>query len=140
MGLIGYLKPGKKGANGPADAASESEKTVGNSNANPSVNPSAPATGFTTPRTSRPPSIYPNGDFRNSTLGEINDIKCDVMVNYLHQQQLELMWSAGGMDEGVILKKARNNFTCCPPELANQQGDLYDMICELNVRVCIVGA
>ena len=132
MGFMNYLKP-KKGAD--STAASESEKTAQNTGAAPSNNPSGPPTGWNTPRASRPGSIYPAGDFRNSHIDDIIDMKCDVMVNYLHQQQLELMWTAGGMDEGVVLKKSRDRFVSCPPEMEHNPGELFDAIRELNVRV-----
>jgi hypothetical protein len=88
-----------------------------------------------TPRHSRPASLFPEGDFRNSAIDEIIDIKCDVMVNWLHQQQLESMWSSGGPGEGVVLKKSRGNFTCCPSDLAETSSSFYDAIRALNVRV-----
>ena len=65
------------------------------------------------------------------------EIKADVMVNWLHQQQLERMWTNGGQGEGVILKKNRDNFTSCPQELQHYRGDLFDAVQKLNVRVCI---
>ena len=132
MGIKNYLKPSKKAAE--TKAASESEKTAQNTGAAPSM-PSGPPTGWNTPRASRPGSIYPAGDFRNSHIDEIVDMKCDVMVNYLHQQQLELMWTAGGMDEGVVLKKSRDRFVSCPPEMEQNPGELFDAVRELNVRV-----
>ena len=135
MGFLkGYLKPAKK--SDTSAAADVSEKRAGE-NAGPSASaqPSGPNSGWATPRASRPASIYPAGDFRNSTMGELNDIKCDVMVNWLHQQQLELMWSAGSINEGVVLKKGRGDFMSCPPELMAIQGDLFESIKLLNVRV-----
>ena len=131
MKFSSYLKPNK----GQAAPPSESEKSTENAGSSALSPPSAPLTAVATPRGSRPSSLYPTGDFRNSTLDEINDIKCDVMVNWMHQQQLEKMWSAGSINEGVILKKSRGEFTCCPPDLASVPGDLFDNIKTLNVRV-----
>ena len=85
-----------------------------------------------------PRAIYPAGDFRNQAVDEILDIKCDVMVNWLHQQQLESMWSTGGPGEGVVLKKAKDNFTCCPSDLSHYRGDFYDAVSALNVKVSIL--
>src|SRR3954466_3741496 len=42
----------------------------------------------TTPIFSNRASLYPTGDFRNSSMLEINDMKTEIMCNYLHQQQL----------------------------------------------------
>lgn len=64
------------------------------------------------------------------------EIKADVMVNWLHQQQLERMWTNGGVGEGVVLKKGRDAYTACPAELSNHRGDLFDAVTRLNVRVC----
>ncbi|MCJ1310985.1 hypothetical protein MMC25_004654 [Agyrium rufum] len=95
--------------------------------------------GAGTPRYSgsRPASIYPQGDFRNSAVDDIMDIKADVMVNWLHQQQLEKMWINGGPSEGVILKKSRNEYTCAPLEMSETRDDFYDAIRALNVRVAM---
>lgn len=84
---------------------------------------------------SRPTSSYPQGDFRNSAYDEILDIKSDVMVNYLHQQQLERMWTIDNPIEGVVLKKSRANYTCSPEILHKEVGGFFDMVAAMNVRV-----
>jgi hypothetical protein len=58
-----------------------------------------------------------------------------MMVTWLYQQQLRLQLVTG-MDvfEGVVLKKARGNFTCCPPHMAQIPGSLYEMVVQMNVR------
>lgn len=84
---------------------------------------------------SQPPSLYPVGDFRNATAEEINDIKCDVMVNWLHSQQEEKLWVAGEEGEGVVLKKSRGEYTCAPFDLATEMGGLYQAVRTLNVKV-----
>ncbi|KAK5006713.1 hypothetical protein LTR28_006161, partial [Elasticomyces elasticus] len=79
MGFKDYFAPGKAKKNKtelPVEMADPYSATRG------------------TPLGSRPASIYPNGDFRNATLGDINEIKCDVMVNWLYSQQMELLWTA----------------------------------------------
>ena len=129
VSLKSYFKPGK---GKDEKTTSQEMTTVQQGTRAGSVAPSTNGT----PRTSRPASLYPAGDFRNSALEEIIDIKCDVMVNWLHQQQLESMWSSGGPAEGVVLKKTRDNFTCCPSELGEVRGELFDAVRALNVRVC----
>lgn len=89
-----------------------------------------------TPKSSRSSSLYPVGDFRNSDLNNVIDIKTDVMANWLHQQQLEKMWSNGGLEEGVLLKKSREDYVCCPRDLKQIHNGLYDSVMQLNVRVC----
>ena len=95
--------------------------------------------GVTTPQTSHHSFIYPDGDFRKSAINQVLDIKCDVMVNWLHQQQLENMWTGSGPSEGVVLKKSRDNFTCCPPELEDTRTDFFDAVRALNVKVRFSG-
>jgi hypothetical protein len=94
--------------------------------------------GLHTPRrnsTSRPVSSFPEGDFRNSGLEEIQAIKVDVMVNWLYQQQLENMWTNGGVGEGVVLKKVKDQYVSFPPDLADVRYDLFDAVQKLNVKV-----
>ena len=89
----------------------------------------------TTPVFNKRTSLYPAGDFRNSSTPDINDMKTEIMCNYLHQQQLKRMWSNGSLDEGVILKKSREEYTCCPSDLQLQANGLCDAVKGLNVRV-----
>ena len=56
------------------------------------------------------------------------------MVNYLHSQQLEKMWTNGGLEEGVMLKKAKDNYMCAPKDLRTVEGGLFEMVRRLNVR------
>lgn len=93
-----------------------------------------------TPMGSRPgstyrSSLYPTGDFRNARESLI-DVKADVMCSWLYQQQLERQYATGILPgEGVVLKKGRNNYACCPSQLREMKYSLYDMATELNVRV-----
>lgn len=131
MGLLSYMKP-KKGAK-----AKEEE------HAHPEITEKHPSSGtaMTTPGTmspgawSRPSSIYPTGDFRNSQHENLNEIKCDVMVNWLYQQQAERLWTSGGIDEGVVLKKSRGEYTCCPPDIVDEPYGFFKAVESLNVRV-----
>jgi hypothetical protein len=79
--------------------------------------------------------MYPQGDFRNSALEEVLDIKSDVMVNWLHQQQMEKLWTSDMPSEGVVLKKTRGNYTCSPGILHREVGGLFDQVVAMNVRV-----
>jgi hypothetical protein len=81
-------------------------------------------------------SLYPAGDFRNSSMPDINDMRAEIMCNYLHQQQLKKMWSNGGREEGVLLKKSRREYTSCPSDLQLRRNGLFDAVKRLNVRVC----
>lgn len=138
-----YLAPGKaqkkeqeKKAKQQQEKAVISEKVpVGGILPRPAY-PSAinsPGNG-TTPWGSRPGSIHPN-DARRSQMEELNEIKCDVMVNWLYQQQMEKLWTAGAQDEGVVLKKSRGAYTCCPADIVDEPFGFYKAIQTLNVRV-----
>lgn len=85
---------------------------------------------------SRPASLYPEGDFRNSPRESMLDIKTDVMASYIQQQQLEKLWSTESPGEGVILKKEKGSYACCPPDLQHDRGGLFDAVVQMNVRVC----
>lgn len=49
------------------------------------------------------------------------DIKHEVMVNYLHQQQCSHLWvsDGDGKCEGIMLRKARGEYLSCPPQLVD---------------------
>ena len=126
--LKGYFAPAKNGGskkNGErAEKGPAMEMTMA---------PTSPA--FKTPASSRPASLYPEGDFRNQGRESILDIKTDVMASWLHQQQLENLWAMQLPGEGVVLKKARDNFACCPSTLQHERNGLFDNVSAMNVRV-----
>lgn len=65
----------------------------------------------------------------------LDDIKHEVMVNYLYQQQCSHLWVSDGSGhvEGVLLRKARNQYMACPPDLADSA---FAAACaQLNVQV-----
>jgi hypothetical protein len=65
----------------------------------------------------------------------LDDIKHEVMVNYLYQQQCSHLWVSDGSGEieGVLLRKARNAYMACPPQLAESA---FAVACaQLNVQV-----
>ncbi|KAK4978475.1 hypothetical protein LTR66_010567 [Elasticomyces elasticus] len=127
MGFKDYFAPGKAKKN-------KTEIPVGMADLY-STTPRPAFTGQSTPLGSVPASIYPDGDFRNATVGDINEIKCDVMVNWLYSQQMELLWTAGDHDEGVVLKKGQGAYTCCPSDLIDEHAGFFDAVQALNMRV-----
>lgn len=88
-----------------------------------------------TPKARRRMSQYPDGDFRNSSAADLATLKSDVMCSWLHQQQIEKGWSSTSPDEGVILKKARDNYMCCPKQLQAEEDGLFAAISKLKVKV-----
>jgi hypothetical protein len=87
--------------------------------------------GLASSRLSLAPSV------RSAQSSYWDDIKHEVMVNYLYQQQCSRLWVSDGCGEieGVLLRKARNQYLACPPALANS---VFAMACaDLNVQVQI---
>lgn len=144
MGLVSYFAPGKakkaeskKGSKKPVEVISEKAPEAANSGVMSPMPryPSAigtPGNG-SSPWASRPGSMFGN-DNRMSQADELRDLKCDMMVNWLYQQQMELLWTAGGHDEGIVLKKSRGQYTCCPSDIDQEPAGFYKAIQTLNVR------
>jgi hypothetical protein len=133
MGLFkSYFVPGKADKNEGDNNKKAAEKST-----SISLNDQAPqASSSVNGSLSRPPSFYPQGDFRNDS-SSIADVKAEVMCNWLYQQQLERHYASGMLPgEGVVLKKSRSDFACCPANLKDIPYSLYDMVRDLNVRVC----
>ncbi|RQM04970.1 hypothetical protein DH86_00003694 [Scytalidium sp. 3C] len=64
----------------------------------------------------------------------LDDIKHEVMVNYLYQQQCANLWVSDGSGEieGVLLRKSKNHYMACPPQLGGSQ---FALACAaLNVQ------
>lgn len=65
----------------------------------------------------------------------VDEIKHEVMVNYLYQQQCSQLWVSDGSGEveGVLLRKSRGHYMACPPQLSNSP---FAIACSvLNVQV-----
>lgn len=81
---------------------------------------------------------YAGGDSRNSSTPELRELKADMMCSWLHQQQLERMWSTNGLEEGVIIKKAKDEYKCAPEDLRSRPNGVFDAVKKLNVKVTLV--
>lgn len=96
--------------------------------------------GYSAPSTprypgSRPGSVHPDGDFRNNTPQDVDEIKNAIAINWVYQVQNENMWSGNTGAEGVVLRKAPKQFIACPDELTSERGGLFDAASELNAKV-----
>ncbi|OCT47489.1 Glycosyl transferase family 2 [Cladophialophora carrionii] len=78
--------------------------------------------------------LYPQGDFRNSSMPDLRELKTDMMCNWLHQQQIERMWTTNSIEEGVFLKKAKDHYKCAPEDLSSRPDGVYDAVRRLNVK------
>ncbi|KAF8250452.1 hypothetical protein K440DRAFT_597252 [Wilcoxina mikolae CBS 423.85] len=104
-------------------------------------------TAAVSPALSTPKSGNTSGVISSNSSGFIDDIKHEVMVNYLFQQQTAMMWGnpadrnsyfgapGSGTEEGVLLRKSRGNYMACPPELA--RGEFATACTALNVQVAM---
>lgn len=69
---------------------------------------------------------------------EMSDTRCEIMVSWLHQQQIEKTWfDRGASDEGVVLKKMKGKYVCCPENLADEPNGFCTAVETLNVRVSL---
>lgn len=66
---------------------------------------------------------------------ELSDLRVDVICNWLHQKQMQRMWSIGEPDEGVMVRKTRNVYSCCPAALADHPHGLYSAVKEMKAKV-----
>jgi hypothetical protein len=85
---------------------------------------------------SRPQSISGRSTRSTGSSMFLDDIKHEVMVNYLYQQQCSHLWVSDGSGEieGVLLRKSRGQYMACPPQLGTSP---FAMACAaLNVQVC----
>lgn len=88
---------------------------------------------------SRPMSLSARSrtsSYRTNNTIFLDEIKHEVMVNYLYQQQCSRLWVSDGSGEieGVLLRKARGQYMACPPQLVDSA---FAAACTaLNVRVC----
>ena len=124
MGLGSYFKAKK-----PEPPAQISEKPASTS-PHPSYNMELqpPTSRFGSSRNS-----FSNRSTQSSTF--LDDIKHEVMVNYLYQQQCSHLWVSDGSGEieGVLLRKSRNTYMACPPQLGSSP---FAAACAaLNVQV-----
>lgn len=117
MGLKNYFKAGK-GSDKSVEHATPEMTQEHELSEKPQVSPygSAGGSGYSTPG-GRPGSITPSTKSRPSTY--MDEIKHEVMVNYLFQQQCSIMWigDGSGETEGILMRKQRANYLACPPDL-----------------------
>lgn len=73
------------------------------------------------PTTTRPESSTTSLTPSSRTSTYIDEIKHEVIVNYLYQQQCSHLWvkDSSGQYEGVMLRKSRNNYLAYPPQLVD---------------------
>lgn len=150
MGFKNYFR------NKPAVTSSAADQSA--------VNPAGPGIpNILVPSLPVPPNYSGNGPYSppllssrasssriqsSSSSAFIDDIKHEVMVNWLYQQLTAKFWintegdgsrnsffgAAPGTEEGVLLKKSKNNYMACPPGIG--RGVFAQAASTLNVQVC----
>jgi hypothetical protein len=72
----------------------------------------------------------------SSSSSFIEDIKHEIMVNHLFQQQCGRLWIGNGSGEleGVLLRKSRGEYFTCPPQLETSMLAYY--CAQMNLQVC----
>lgn len=74
----------------------------------------------------------------SASSGTLQDIKCDILANWLHTKQEERIWTGDAAGEGVFVKKSKGNYACAPRDVVLDGSNLHQSICQMNVRVCVV--
>ncbi|KAH6646032.1 glycosyl transferase family group 2-domain-containing protein [Truncatella angustata] len=121
MGISSYFKakkPEEKQRPTPATAIPPTEKrNNAHQNAIDDFQLQAPTPHFGSSRN----SISGRSVNSNGSSVFLDDIKHEVMVNYLYQQQCSHLWVSDGSGEveGVLLRKVRGQYLACPPQLAD---------------------
>ncbi|KAH6689519.1 glycosyl transferase family group 2-domain-containing protein [Plectosphaerella plurivora] len=154
MGVFGYFKADapKPAAHAPPAPASPSRtrKTKKPSNASekpPSGRESSNDMELQppTPRfNSRPQSISGRSTRSVGSSMMLDDIKHEVMVNYLYQQQCSHLWVSDGSGEveGVLLRKTRGQYMACPPQLGSspfaQAAAALNVQCAMTVNSRVI--
>ncbi|KAK4041519.1 glycosyl transferase family group 2-domain-containing protein [Parachaetomium inaequale] len=127
MGIGSYFKaekpqakPAATPASPPRNNASHQQQPSMSENPAPSLRPDSELHPPTPRYSSRPQSIS-GRSVRSTGSSMLDDIKHEVMVNYLYQQQCSHLWVSDGSGEieGVLLRKARGQYMACPPQLGN---------------------
>lgn len=68
------------------------------------------------------------------SITSLRSIRSDVMVNYLYQQALSKSYLTPlDLWQGIVLKKGRGEYACCPPQLEDFENGLLDNVRAMNV-------
>jgi hypothetical protein len=106
---------------------------------NRAISPLAMASSTTIGSIDGPPSRVSSPEPRDANKNRyLEDIRHEVMVNYIFQQQCSQLWldhEAYSGHEGVIMRKAKGTYLTCPPDLVDS--DLAKACIEMNIQVSV---
>lgn len=97
--------------------------------------PTSTIQSSSTPWQSRPASLSASGGLEGEEMG---DVRCEMVIQWLHQQQVEKSWFENTAGEGVVLRKSKGVYLCCPDQLAEPPMEFRSAIEALNVKVSIL--
>ncbi|KAF2839974.1 hypothetical protein M501DRAFT_932689 [Patellaria atrata CBS 101060] len=129
MGLLGAFKS-EKSSKQPSP---QNSRPVSEFNEKLDLPPSRPSYNG-----KHTPPVSSRASYAASTHSSfLDDIKHEVMVNYLFQQQCTALWVGEGQGEyeGVLLRKTRGNYMACPAQLAQTPFAAY--CAEMNLQVAM---
>lgn len=134
MGIGGYFKAKKPEAKPAAPPAPvEVEKTAPSPDNSYNMELFPPSSRFGSSRN----SISARSTRSAQSNLFMDDIKHEVMVNYLYQQQCSRLWVSDGSGdhEGVVLRKTRGQYMACPPQLGDS---VFAEACNImNIQVSL---
>lgn len=151
MGLRNYFrnKPAETtGPAGPTDGGAASSFGGNNAQLPGPIIPPPAVIPYGTSSPTVPHTPMSSGLQSSRSSGYIDDIKHEVMVNWLYQQLTAKLWintdgdvsrpnsyfgSFASVEEGVLLKKSRDNYMACPPAVG--RGVFAQAAAALNVQV-----
>ncbi|KKA26508.1 hypothetical protein TD95_004246 [Thielaviopsis punctulata] len=89
----------------------------------PSLSPSSPHSSSHPQSPQNNPPRIPSTRHSANISNMLGNIRHEVMVNYLYQQQCANLWvsDGGGEVEGILLRRERGHYLACPPELMDSE-------------------
>jgi hypothetical protein len=127
MGLLkGYFVGNKNGKD------DKSKTTAGTATPPVELRSSMQVSSISTPTTGMRGSHRFTAMTSNSSMV---DIKNDLMLTWLHEQQQNHNWITRGNGEGVLLKRYRGEYVCLPRGLEHDASQIFDIIKEMNLSV-----
>jgi len=102
----------------------------------PADDASQKGSGMSSVKSSFTPSIV--SGMSTPKKGYVEEIRHEVMCNYLYQQQAGKLWidNREEMEQGVVIRRSRGNYVAAPPDLAYSR---FAANCSsLNVQVSFI--
>lgn len=114
MGLIGYFNRSKQA---PEKSSHGTHSHLQEHSISDEKPPTAPYTSESS--TDSPASLATSSKYGSRRTSYMEELRHEIIANYLFQQQCAIMWigDGSGETEGVLVRKSRANYLACPPDL-----------------------